>query len=521
LQNRLLAQRRQAELEKKGKVKKKEGPSVEVPRATTDQIKQSEDKFWSLVTKYKPDRAKYNLGDDAGEPQSETNAPEQDSSNVEKPIPCAEAGTRQDDELVEPANDEAVSEATKIESGITAIPQDEEKIDKPTLKDVNSFVEDDDDDDLPVHPDRRKSQSQSVAEYDTDDAQDAYADDFENSKPASRENVMGTSTVPSTIGVSDHSAASDDKSVNEAPVQAYGNQLRAVISEAACEDGLLQTNMSDADLPDKSEKDDKEKVSIAAADDEKIDECDVDPSLIQDRELPTELTEDVNDNELVDLNEKMADGEKQVISAQGSILLDGANEDDQLNITEPKNIEQDELVMDAADKTVSEKENVHPVILSDTITSKDTVSQVSDNESDPQKPKEKILKVSEVEVKSPVAEKIEPEMSIDEMKKIEAETSKTSNDQEDVDKVISNSDQPDTKKEQPSLSAKDIPVVKEEEENEGAEDDQGEPLEMDDYEDEFEGGDENISKDTSPVPVDETPLTEQEVKEKLETQPVL
>merc|ERR1719431_34836 len=96
LQNRLLAQRRQAELEKKGKVKKKEGPSVEVPVVTSEKLKEAEDKFWNLVSKYKPDRTNYKLGDDAGRPQSRNEEAEHAFNDAENPIQSSETATQED-----------------------------------------------------------------------------------------------------------------------------------------------------------------------------------------------------------------------------------------------------------------------------------------------------------------------------------------------------------------------------------------------------------------------------------------
>jgi len=614
LQNRLLAQRRQAELEKKGKIKKKEGPSVEVPVVTAEQLKQSEDKFWSLVTKYKPDRSKYQLGDDAGKPEPETVEQEQEtvehqpeivekepeidepgniSETVPEPMPSGDTEAPDEDEVIE-TDAGAIPEATKIESSITTVQRDKEEIEILKSKDLEK-----ENDSLAIDMEKRETLSPSLDEYDSDAAQDAYEEDFENSKHGSRENLLAASTA---IEVSDKSVDGDErldelcaeksvskesiddilaeKPADEAPTKkdetllnaavseilddgavdltsksdkekngklvseasfddvkvpnsladkdAHGAQLRKLVSEAACDDGMLPDTLTDKEThgvqlrklvseaacddgalqepsPDGSaletiKKDVKsEKSTIATADDEQPIKSDEDLSLINNREIPTVGTDVVSH----EVHGKMEVDKENFTSAQGSNLSDKSSEDDQA--LKHKSIEQNELDTKDSLKSIPSKKIAEPTPHDATI-SKDIVSEISPNKSELKEPKEQNLEKLEIATKSPTAEQVVPHMNIEPKVKPVSLPSNTVKDTANTNEILSTSEQKDPKKEMPGFGVVNTPAAEEVHSN------------NEDYEDEFETGNEHVTEDTSAKKQPLSPV--QKTKPKAEAQPL-
>jgi len=213
LQNRLLTQRRQLELEKLGKIKKKEGPNVRVPFVSAEKLKESENKFWTLVTKHKPKRSEYELGNDAGKPDIEFENPElmpaksenEATKVVQSPSEAGEAGTQKEEEII-PADNEAVEEATKIEGCI----------------------------DIIVHEEQKKVSGKADG-FDSN-THDAYVRGVENSKFENTETMKSTSDAffPSQSYVN-----KDDNSEKEVLLTKKFNKSNKGSSQATCqEEGL-------------------------------------------------------------------------------------------------------------------------------------------------------------------------------------------------------------------------------------------------------------------------------------------
>jgi len=102
LQSRLLTQRRLVEMDKNGNTKNNQVP--ELPKVSPNALKMSEDKFWNLLKKNKPDKSTYKMSEDDGKLE------------VTEPLE------------VTPADDAAVAEATRISSRITTLLETDQKV---------------------------------------------------------------------------------------------------------------------------------------------------------------------------------------------------------------------------------------------------------------------------------------------------------------------------------------------------------------------------------------------------------
>jgi len=165
------------------------------------------------VTKHKPKKSEYELGNDAGNPEIKFEnpelmpaKPENEAKVVQSPTEAGEAGTQKEEEII-PADNETVEEATKIEGCI----------------------------DIIVHEEQKKASGKADG-FDSN-THDACVSGVENSKFDITETMKSTSDAlfPS------QSYVNNDNSEKEVLVTKNLNKSNKVTSQATCkEEGLSE-----------------------------------------------------------------------------------------------------------------------------------------------------------------------------------------------------------------------------------------------------------------------------------------